>query len=470
MLHHLLQRILSLLCIAALLVTLTACGKTGTSDTDGVATSDTASPDTASPTFKDPDAPTVTLSADTDWQSLYYEHLNALDNKIYPRGALIYLNNDDVPELFLDSDDEGHLDLLTYVTEDGLFVTSQEIMEKEATDFTYLEKQGRFLLYNKGSQTINNVADKTTGKATTQKTRNAWLCYFTGESLDITYYLTEDRLGDGDPYTRISDFSDNPAISVTADLSSTIKDYYDADKAKSPEYVSINGLIDQIKDSRKNPNIKAGDYSVDVDDLVSTYKDAGGKVTVSGKEKTLHYRIPQIELKSNEIDRINEEIVDLFDEGVDLIENPDSQQAVNPRYRTVEYSVYGYAGVLSLVISAIGFGGTDSPDQHFIFNIDINAKKEIGNLCLLNSYGVDPQIIKSYFAEQVKPFFDKDQFSSDVSEDVIDDLYRSTVEDFSPVDDFNRMYFDESGNPTVLYRHYQTTGASYVEKALTLYP
>ena len=234
--------------------------------------------------------------------------------------------------------------------------------------------------------------------------------------------------------------------------------------------MSIGAVIDQIKEQRKSPNVKAGEYSGDVDELVSTYKDASGKVNVSGKEKTLHYRIPQIELKSDEIDRINNEIVDLFDEGVDLIENADSKQTNPPHFQTVEYSVYGYAGILSLVISAIGFGGTDSPDQHFIFNIDINAKKEIGNLCLLNSYGVDPQLIKSYFAEQVKSFFTKDQYSSDIPENVIDDLYNSTVDDFSPVDDFNRMYFDDSGNPTVLYRHYQPAGADYMEKALTLYP
>lgn len=466
--HTLLQRILSAVCILILLFSCTACGKNG-SVTDQ-ATSDSASPDTAAVSFKDPDNPTVTLSSETDWQSLYYEHLNAIDSKLYPRCALLYLNNDEVPELFLDTDDESRFDLLTYVTEDGLFVTSQEIMDKSATDFTYLEKQGRFLLYSKDSLTINNVADKTTGKATAQKKRDARLCYFTGDSLEITYFLTEDRLGDGDPYTRVADISDSPAVSVSADLSSTIKDYYDTDKAKSPDYMSIGAVIDQIKEQRKSPNVKADDYSGEVDALVSTYKEATGKLTVADKEKTLHYRIPQIELKSDEIDLINNEIVDLFDEGIDLIENADSKQTDPPRFQTVEYSVYGYAGVLSLVISAIGFGGTDSPDQHFIFNIDINAKKEIGNLCLLNSYSVDPQLIKSYFAKQVKPFFTKDQYSSEVTEDVIDALYNSTVDDFSPVNDFNRMYFDEYGNPTVLYRHYQPAGVTYVEKALTLYP
>ena len=468
--HQTLQKIISTVCIFALLLTLGACGRTDPSaDKADPATSDTASPDTAV-SFTDPDVPTVTLSADTDWQSLYYEHLRALDSEIYPRCALLYLNNDEVPELFLDTDQADHYDLLAYVTEDGLFVTSQEIMEKEATDFTYLEKTGRFLLHNKGSQTINNVADKSTGKATTQKNRNAWLCYYTGESLDISYYLTEDRLGGGDPYTKISDQSDAPAVSVNNDLSATIKDYYDTDQAKSPDYVTIGALIDNLKSQRKTPDVKTGGYNGDVTSLVSTYKDVGGKVTVFGKEKTLYYRIPQIDLKGERIEAINSEIIDLFDKGVDLVENADSKQNGSPEFLTVDYSVYGYNGVLSLVISAIGFGGTDSPDQHFIFNIDINARKEIGNLCLLNSYEVDPQLIKNAFAEQVKPFFTKEQYSSDISEDIIEDLYESTVEDFSPVDDFNRMYFDEYGNPTVLYRHYQPAGASYVEKALTLYP
>ena len=462
--YHLFHKILSLICIAALLVTLTACGESNHP------ADESATPDTAAVSFTDPDTPTVTLSADTDWQSLYYEHLNAIDSKLYPRCALIYLNNDEVPELFLDTDDTNHYDLLTYVTEDGLFVTSEEIMSKEETDFTYLEKQGRFLLNNKNSLTINNVADKDTGKATTQKTRNAWLCYFTGESKDVTYFLSEERLGNGDPYTKISDLSDSPTITVTADLSTAIQEYYDVDRTKSPEYVMIGAVIDQLKDERKDPNIKVTGYDGDIDSLVSTYKDATGKVTVSGKEKTLHYRIPRIEIEGEEITAINEEIVDLFDKGIDLIENADYNQKGSPEYRTVEYSVYGQYGILSLVISAIGFGGTESPDAHFIYNIDIAAKKEIGNLCLLNSYNVDPQLIKTAFSEQVKPQFSKDRYSSDMSEDLLEQLYQDTVDSFSPIDDFSRMYFDNEGNPTVLYRHKQAAGSEYTERALTLYP
>lgn len=464
--YHL-NKVFSAIVIIALLFTFTACRQTeSTPDEADPATTDTA----ASVSFKDPDDPIITLSAETDWQSLYYEYLRTRNNKSYPRCALIYLNNDDVPELFLDSDDENHFDLLTYVTEDGLFVTSQEIMLSEETDFTYLERQGRFLLNNKNDRTINNVADKTTGKATTQKTRNAWLCYFTGASLDITYFLSEEQLGNGDPYTRVADTFENPSISVKEDLSSTIKDYYDVDKEKTPDYLSTEGMIDNLKGDRKNPDIKVSGYNGDVDSLVSIYKDVTGKVTISNEEKTLHYRIPQIELEGDAIKAINDEIIDLFDEGVDLIENADSKQNGSPEFLTVDYSVYGYNGVLSLVISAIGFGGTDSPDLHFIYNIDIADKKEIGNLCLLNSYGVDPQLIKSAFAEQVKPQFSKDKYSSDISQDLLDQLYQDTVEDFSPIDDFNRMYFDNEGNPTVLYRHYQSAGAPSTERALTLYP
>ena len=201
--YNIVHKILSAVCILALLFCLTACGnnKNTACDTE-TATSDTA------PMLKDPDnMPVVTLSADIDWQSLYYERLRSLDSEAYPRCALIYLNNDEVPELFLDTDDENHDDMLTYVTENGLFTISEDLMAAEQTDFSYIEKTGRFLLSNKDSQIINNVADKTTGKATTQRSRYAWICYFNGELQDITYYLTEDRLGEGDPYTKISDLT-----------------------------------------------------------------------------------------------------------------------------------------------------------------------------------------------------------------------------------------------------------------------
>ena len=132
--------------------------------------------------------------------------------------------------------------MLTYLTENGLFTISDDLMAAEQTDFSYIEKTGRFLLSNKDSQIINNVADKTTGKATTQRSRYAWICYFNGELQDITYYLTEDRLGDGDPYTKISDLTQNPSVSVKADLPTAIKDYYDVDQAKTPEFMSVGRL------------------------------------------------------------------------------------------------------------------------------------------------------------------------------------------------------------------------------------
>lgn len=465
--NNIVHKIISAVCILALLFCFTACGNTNNT-ADGT---ETATSDSAAPTLKDPDnMPEVTLSADIDWQSLYYERLRSLDSKEYPRCALIYLNNDEVPELVLDTDDEKHDDMLTYITENGLFTISEDLMAAEQTDFSYIEKTGRFLLSNKDSQTINNVADKTTGKATTQRSRYAWICYFNGELQDITYYLTEDRLGEGDPYTKISDLTQNPSVSIKADLPTAIKDYYDVDQAKTPEFMSVDGMIDSLKGDRKAPDRKAGDYSGDVHSLVSTYKDVSGKVVISNKEKTLHYRIPQIDLEGEEIEAINKEILELFNEGVAMIENPDRKATDHPGYQTADYSVYGQNGVLSLVISTIGFGSSDSPDQHFIYNIDVAAKKKIGNLCLLNSYGVDPQLIETAFTEQVGQFFTKDQFPAGTSEDVIDGLYRETVEMFSPVDVFNLIYFDDAGNPTVLYRQKQLAGEPYVEKALTLYP
>ena len=75
--NNIVHKIISAVCILALLFCFTACGNTNnTADDTKSATSDTA------PLLKDPDnMPVVTLSADIDWQSLYYERLRSLDSK-----------------------------------------------------------------------------------------------------------------------------------------------------------------------------------------------------------------------------------------------------------------------------------------------------------------------------------------------------------------------------------------------------
>ena len=470
------KRILSVICIAALLVCFTACKKTETPSNETTdATSDTATPDTATP-----DTATLTsnakrttaaaLSADTDWESLYYEYLRSLDSERFPQCALVYLNDDEVPELYLGTDG-GHNDPLLNVTDDGFFVTKCDFSSWEASDFTYLEKQDKILIAHKDGNQSNSVSDGSTDESSTETPQKAQLYNYPPTKGDTEYYLKEYQFANNAPYTEISVSPGKTELTVNESLSSTLKNHFDFDieKAKSPDLIPINDMIDRLKGERKYPDLKVTGSDGDVASLVSTYKDLSG--TATEYEETdipVRYRIPQIELDGEEIAAINQEILDTFDEVIAQAEKADGKTISSPLYQEVDYTVSGRSGILSLAITATGFGGKFSPNKYLIYNIDIAAKKKIGNLCLLNSYGVDPQRVTTAFAEQVKSQFTAEAYDNTMPDDLFDSLYHNTVAAFSPVEEHSRMCFDDNGNLTVVYRHAQLTGVAYLENALTL--
>ena len=476
------KRILSVLCIAALLVCFTACKKAEIpSNETADATSDTATPDSATPDTATPDTVTLTsnakrttaaaLSADTDWESLYYEYLRSLDSERFPQCALVYLNDDEVPELYLGTDGQ-HNDPLLNVTDDGFFVTKCDFSFREASEFIYLEKQDKILIKQKVETISDDAVDKSTEESSAETTQKAQLYNYPPTKGDTEYHLKEYQFANDAPYTKISVSPGKTVHNVNEDLSSALKDYldFDVEKAKSPDLIPINDMIDRLKGERKYPDLKVTGSDGDVASLVSTYKDLSG--TATKNEETdipVRYRIPQIELEGEEIAAINQEILDTFDEVIAQAEKADGKTISSPLYQEVDYTVSGRSGILSLAITATGFGGKNSHKKYLIYNIDIAAKKKIGNLCLLNSYGVDPQQVTTAFAEQVKSQFTAEAYDNTLSDDLLDSLYHDTVAAFSPVEEHSRMCFDDNGNLTVVYRHAQLAGASYVEKALTLY-
>ena len=73
--------------------------------------------------------PSVKLNSNFDWESLYYEYLRSLDNTKYSGCALIYINDDDVPELYIKSQSLDKSDMICFVTENGLFVSRINISD-----------------------------------------------------------------------------------------------------------------------------------------------------------------------------------------------------------------------------------------------------------------------------------------------------------------------------------------------------
>ena len=434
------------------------------------------------------DYPDVKLNSNIDWESLYYEHLRSLDSTKYSACALIYINDDDVPELYVQKAKEEKVCLL-YIDLAGLSVHLAGSIEGtpgfgDSEGFWYLEKQGKLLVVNeKTGQFTESDDSKSATEVHNEIRRDADLYYFTGDSLESTYrfgrYVVDGKIFDTDitddgAYDYYVGENDIPVY----DLFAAIKGYFDIDKAKTPDIVSIDSMIERLKSERKDPNVTAGEYYGDPYSLVNTYKDVSRTIDHYDEAVTLSYRIPQIDLDGEDIKVINKEILDEFADDANCIENPSDDNNDITRYKTVEYNVYSENGVLSLVIDGIGWGGTSSPDKRLIYTISIPSEKRISNICLLNSYGVDCQKVVNAFDKQIKADYDAIKNDSEhpinhpdsgFDENICDDLYSGTMERFSPVGEDNQMFFDDNGNLNILYQYKWVAGSLYYQKTMTIF-
>lgn len=442
------------------------------------ATAQPTDPQTVQLSLEEKEFPTVKLTSDIDGESLLYEYLRVIDNEKYKGGSLIYINNDDVPELYIKSQSANKSDMICYITKDGLSVSSMNISDSEG--FWYLEKQFKILVNDVDTDQFTDSDDSESPTELHNGTRrDAKLYFFSGNELHSVYDLGR-YVVDGYNYSNGEkddggyDYYDGEKDIPVFDVFEAVKGYFDVDKAKTPEVVPISDLVEQVKEKRKNPDMKAGEYYGDIYSLVSTYKEVSTSIDYYNETKTLTYRVPQINLDGEDIKAINQEILDKFLDDANHIESDDNEIT---RFTTVDYKVYGENGVLSLVIDGKGFGGTSSPDDRLIYTIDISAEKRISNVCLLNSYGVDCQKVVVAFDKQIKADYDAIKNDPDhplndpdsgFDETTYDDLYNGTMERFSPVGEYNKMFFDNDGNLNVLYLYKWIAGSEYYQKTLVI--
>lgn len=143
---------------------------------------------------------------------------------------------------------------------------------------------------------------------------------------------------------------------------------------KLPENETIDG--ENLKISKKYSNPKK-------DELVYTY------LTITVEEKRdngykYKYEIPQINLESKEIEKINKEILQKYE---DIIDEINEEQFINFMCESLAYKDYENNGILSLVmINATEDGGFFDCET---YNIDVSTKKEIDNAEVLEKINVD---------------------------------------------------------------------------------
>lgn len=80
----------------------------------------------------------------TNWKKLYARHLKTIENleTVYPSGEFIYVNKDNIPELYLKGNCNGAGSLMLTIYKNKVY--EYELLQP--TDFSYLKKQNRFLI------------------------------------------------------------------------------------------------------------------------------------------------------------------------------------------------------------------------------------------------------------------------------------------------------------------------------------
>ena len=458
------------LLLAALIaaLSLTGCGYGG-SATDSDSPHDKSSavqPASEESTVSDEVPKLYDSDVEFDWQSLYYERLRVLDTNVYSECALIYVDDDDVPELFLKTAATASRDYLCSIDKSGLFVNTSFLDPVDS--LMYIERQGSVMTMSCYDQVAYYEEMGYRFDPNGQYRKEAKIYSFNGELVreEHSYYKDLDDLADDDGLYDTNYADEESGVRIPED----IKGYFDADIAVYAETYPIGTIIDLLKGLRKDPDLKAGQYD-SASPPVITYNEFTKTIRYYGNDLTVSYKIPQIDLRGGDIDTVNKEILDDMTPLVDEIES--NGAAEHLYYKMIDYRAFLSNGVLSLVIDKTGTGGTDGPSTKVIYNIDLSAKKRINNICLLNSFGTDCAKVEAAFEKYNEADYydvrDNSEYPlTDMGYDdaVYDRLIKMTLEMFSPVG--THMFFDDKGDLHIYYYRAWIAGAGYTGEEMTV--
>ena len=361
------------------------------------------------PTVAETKAVNYSPDSGCDWASLYYEALSVIDGADKKTCALINLNDDDIPELFISSDEDITRSQLFSISENGFFVPIHDIFAKST--FLYRERTGSCCARSKYDDPAGHFFYK-----------------FDGRELTIVTHKT-------------------------AEEKNKTAEEFDFDTASQPNSISVNAMLRELSQKRQKTQDTAGAYNGSGSELVSTYLSMETEADIGGNKGNVVYRIPQINLGGSDIDRVNREILDQF-EGIANRTKETGETTVT----LIDYQTYCRNGILSLITTV----STAAPDGfcQTVYNFDIAGQREISNLCLLNSYGYFGSSVEEAFKTYERQKCDKERTTDHTgkTDDYFDKQYQYAVDFFSPFG--NQMYFDDSGSLIVFYKERSDTGVA----------
>lgn len=226
--------------IICLLVTMTACSARSNKEIDPVQTSGVSEPETTKPvtpttaqpttaaltTEKPTDPPTEPPTEpikDTSWKKDYIDFINKLDNDLYAGYKLVFLDNDDIPELLALGTARVTPSYICWINDGKLCEYNKIILQ-----FYYFEKENRFLIHSGFNPSGWDEIDKISGNGITTVSEGVTVS-LTGQE---SYKWNNEEMGSLSAYESAinSEFDTNNAkqaddLESYSDICKQIKEY-----------------------------------------------------------------------------------------------------------------------------------------------------------------------------------------------------------------------------------------------------
>lgn len=235
------------------------------------------------------------------------------------------------------------------------------------------------------------------------------------------------------------DLLPEPVNGYLTPIFETIEGWFGIDNKKSEE----NTLL---SDSEEKNTIKK---KVEKEDLVFDYYDK----KIFGKE----YKIPEINLDYENVEKINKEIASLVEDEIKDLEK--ETEFPEMALAGTEYNWYLNDNILSLVFCTKNY----HVENYYVYNVDVYTGETVENQEILDSAKMEEKHFTEKCVDAVKDYYENILYSSEVEQQVgyyyTEALNKSIAESNFKVSK-SKIYLNDSGEVCIVAEVYLVAGAT----------
>ena len=230
--------------------------------------------------------------------------------------------------------------------------------------------------------------------------------------------------------------------------------FYFTHSPEGKENTTINTNITKEVESDSNTVLVSDDFKFE---KIENDKDLVYNI-FADLSSEYKYEVPFINIKSEDVARINAEIEDSYTNSVNELINSD-EEPESFDFKKIEFNTYLYNKILSVVI----YSENNTDNTHYsVYNIDITTGDEVDNETILELKEIDEDTLLEALKEAYQKKFEE-LYSEYNGQDVYDkQLSKTIASDNYSVD--VPMYLNDLGELDVIGDIYSMAGAPYNEQ------